>query len=248
MSPIAEFQFPALLELLAAVGWAVTGAIVARSRGFDFMGVFVLALVSTVGGGLIRDGIFLQQTPVMLSETQYIVIPLGAMVVISLFGSYWERLAWWDQLVNIIDAVGTPAFAMIGFQMSLLAGIPLLGALLVGLVNGVAGGVLRDVLVGDVPQFFRPGQLYGVILIGALLLYWGLLASVRVDSNTAAWVAIAFATVARWLVIRYNWRTFAVNEWQLQPSLQSLSIVGGSRRVWRKRSSADKTTQQKRER
>ena len=56
MAPITEFQFPASLAFLATVCWAVTGAIVARQRGFDFTGVFTLALISTTGGGLIRDG------------------------------------------------------------------------------------------------------------------------------------------------------------------------------------------------
>ena len=94
MPPVTEFQFPDSLAFLATVSWAVTGAIVARKRGFDFTGVFTLALISTTGGGLIRDGIFLQRTPVMLTDIQYIIIPFCVMVVISLFGSYWEHLRW----------------------------------------------------------------------------------------------------------------------------------------------------------
>ncbi|MCB9160781.1 MAG: TRIC cation channel family protein [Caldilineaceae bacterium] len=85
-------------------------------------------------------------------------------------------------------------------------------------MNGVAGGVIRDVLVGDVPQFFRPGQLYGSIVLVALLLYWVLLRSNDVSSNTAAWVAISLAASVRWLVIRYNWQAFAVNELQVDPA------------------------------
>jgi uncharacterized membrane protein YeiH len=231
MAPVTEFQFPDSLAFLATVCWAVTGAIVARQRGFDFTGVFTLALISTTGGGLIRDGIFLQRTPAMLTEIQYIIIPFCVMVVISLFGSYWERLRWWDRIVNIIDAVGTPAYALIGFQLSLLAGIPLAGAMLVGLVNGVAGGVIRDVLVGDVPQMFRPGQLYAGILIAGLLIYLSLLVTNRISSDSAAWVAISLVAVVRWLVIHYNWRTFAVNEWQIEPVLHSLpGVFSGNRR------------------
>jgi uncharacterized membrane protein YeiH len=225
MAPITEFQFPDSLAFLATVSWAVTGAIVARKRGFDFTGVFTLALISTTGGGLIRDGIFLQRTPVMLTEIQYIIIPFCVMVIISLFGSYWERLRWWDHIVNIIDAVGTPAYALIGFQLSLLAGIPVAGAMLVGLVNGVAGGVLRDILAGDVPQMFRPGQLYAGILIAGLLIYWGLLITNRISSDSAAWVAISLVAGTRWLVIHYNWQTFAVNEWQIEPALHALPKV-----------------------
>ncbi|MEZ4517976.1 MAG: TRIC cation channel family protein [Chloroflexota bacterium] len=82
-------------------------------------------------------------------------------MIIVLFGSLWEDLTWWPLLVSAIDAFGQPAFALLGFQLSILAGIPFLGALFVGLLNGISGGILRDVLVGDVPQFFRPGQLSG---------------------------------------------------------------------------------------
>ena len=82
--------------------------------------------------------------------------------------------------------------------------------------------VSRDVLVGDVPQIFRPGQLYGGILIAGLLIYWGLLTLSRIGSNSAAWVAILFVAVVRWLVIYFNWQTFAVNQWQIEPALHSL--------------------------
>lgn len=68
MPAVSEFRFPEILAILAAICWATSGAIVARRRGFDFMGVFVLALVSMTGGGLIRDGIFLQRVPVMLAD------------------------------------------------------------------------------------------------------------------------------------------------------------------------------------
>ena len=171
----------------------------------------------------------------MLTEIQYIIIPFCVMVVISLFGSYWERLRWWDHIVNIIDAVGTPAYALIGFQLSLLAGIPLAGAMLVGLVNGVAGGVIRDVLVGDVPQMLRPGQLYAGVLTAGLLIYWSLLVTNRISSDNAAWVAISLVALVRWLVIHYNWRTFPVNEWQLEPVLHSLprGFSGNSRQASR---------------
>ncbi|HMN26681.1 MAG TPA: TRIC cation channel family protein [Caldilineaceae bacterium] len=222
MAPVTEFQFPDSLAFLATVSWSVTGAIVARQRGFDFTGVFTLALISTTGGGLIRDGVFLQRTPVMLTDIQYIIIPFCVMVVISLFGGYWERLRWWDRIVNVIDAVGTPAYALIGFQLSLIAGIPPVGAMLVGMINGVAGGVIRDLLVGDIPQMFRPGQLYAGALIIGLLVYWGLLITSRVSSDSAAWVSIALVALIRWLVIRYNWQTFAVSEWQIEPALQAL--------------------------
>ena len=220
--PIEAFQFPLVMEVLATIAWAGSGAIVARARGFDFMGVFVIAVIASTGGGMLRDGIFLQRTPVMLTTPLYLIIAFLAMVVISLFGGMWERLAWWDKLVNIIDAFGTPAFTLLGFQLSLLAGIPFAGALFVGLVNGVAGGILRDVLVGDVPQLFRPGQFNGTIAIIATLLYYVLLMRVNISSDAAAWTALVFAAALRLLFIKRNWQSQPVSDWRMDLTLARL--------------------------
>jgi uncharacterized membrane protein YeiH len=217
---ITTYQFPYVLEVLATIAWATSGALVARAQGFDFLGVFIIALVSTTGGGLIRDGVFLQKIPVMLTVPLYMVISFFASVVISLFGRYWEKVKRGDVVIGLIDAIGTPAFALIGFQLSYLAGIPVIGSLFVGLVNGVAGGIARDLFVGTVPRFFRPGQYFSPILIASLLLYVALLAYGRMDSNAAAWVAILFAAIARVLVIRYNWQSRPVNEWNVDEKLQ----------------------------
>jgi uncharacterized membrane protein YeiH len=218
---VETFVFPPLLAVLATVAWAVSGAIVARGRNFDFVGVFVLSVLAATGGGLIRDGVFLQQIPGMLTDPVYLLVPLVAALVISLFGRYWQRFEVWDTLVNGIDALGTPAFGLIGFQMALLAGIPVVGAMFVALINGAAGGILRDIMVGDIPRFFRPGQHSTSILVGGLVLYGGLLAG-GVESNAAAWLAILAAAVARLLVIRFNWQTHPVSEWDVERTLTTL--------------------------
>jgi len=218
---VEPFVFPLFLEILATLAWAVSGAIVARGRNFDFMGVFVISVLAATGGGLMRDGLFLQRIPVMLTTPSYLLLPLAAALVISGFGRQWEKFVVWDTIVNGIDALGTPAFALIGFQTCLLAGIPVVGAMFVGLVNGAAGGILRDVSVGDVPRFFRPGQQSSMILIGALVLYAGLLRA-GMESDAAAWVAIIVAAVARLLVIRFNWQTRPVSEWDVERTLTTL--------------------------
>jgi len=232
---VENFQFPVNLEIIATLAWAVSGAIVARSKSFDFTGVFIIAFLSCTGGGLIRDGIFLQTIPALLHQAQYLLLALLGAGIISLFGGFWQRLVWWDVLVHGIDAVGTPAFTLIGFQLAYFAGISFLGAVFVGLVNGVAGGILRDVLVGDVPRFFRPGQLSALILIFALVLYIGLLVF-QVDSDIAAWVAIILSAIARWLVIRFNLQTSPVNQWRVEQTLSELpaNLGHGNWVPWRR--------------
>ena len=226
---IEEFEFPLIMVVLATAAWAGSGAIVARGRGFDYMGVFIIATISSTGGGLLRDGIFLQQTPVMLTEPLYLLIPLLMTIVISLFGGFWEHLLWWDKLVSIIDAIGTPAFTLLGFQLSYLSGIPFLGSLFVGLVNGIAGGILRDVLVGDVPQIFRPGQFFATIAIIGTLFYFILLRRVPISSDAAAWAALFFAAGLRLLFIRRNWQSQPVSEWRMDLALARLPQEMGER-------------------
>jgi uncharacterized membrane protein YeiH len=218
---IERFQFPLVLEVIATLAWAMSGAIVARTRSFDFTGVFVIAVVASTGGGLLRDGIFLQVIPAVITQPGFVIMGLVAALLISLFGSQWERLDWWDVIVHLIDAVATPAYALIGFQLSLLAGIPLVGALFIALVNGTAGGILRDVLVKETPRFLRAGQHSTIIIIAALFLYLGLILA-QVDSDGAAWIVILLAAVARGLVIRFNWQTQPVDQWNTGEKLSAL--------------------------
>jgi uncharacterized membrane protein YeiH len=224
VAAIERFQFPLTLEVIATLAWAVSGAIVARTKEFDFTGVFIIAVLASTGGGLLRDGIFLQTIPAVMEQPYFLLLALVGALLISLFGSQWERLNWWDVMVNMIDAVGTPAYALIGFQLSLLAGIPFVGALFIALVNGAAGGILRDILVGEVPRFLRPGQHSTLILIGGLLLYVGLIWA-DVASNSAAWLTIGAAALARWLVIRFNWQTQPVSQWEAGETLTGLPVV-----------------------
>ncbi len=130
---VTAFEFPLVLDIIATIAWATSGAIVARARGFDYMGVIIIAVVSATGGGLLRDGLFLNRTPVMVTTPMYLAVPVICAVVITLFGSLWEHLPWWPLIVNSIDAVGTPAFGLLGFQLSIIAGIPFLGAVFIGL-------------------------------------------------------------------------------------------------------------------
>lgn len=219
---VTAIQFPLVLDIIAIIAWSTSGAITARASGFDYLGVIFIAVVASTGGGLLRDGLFLNTTPVLVTNVIYLIIPFLCAVVIILFGGVWDDLEWWPLVVNAIDAVGTPAFGLLGFQLSLLAGIPFLGALFIGLLNGVSGGILRDVLVGAVPQLFRPGQFSGLIVIIGMLLYAGLVAVTEVPSDMASWIAIIVAAIARLLVIRFNWRSRPASDYRLEDVIKQM--------------------------
>ena len=202
-----QFQVPFLLDYVAVFLWAVSGAIVALHKRYDFAGVLVVALLASTGGSLIRDGIFLQQTPPVLSNPWYIPVIITATVFVGLFRRRITKMALVDRVVDVIDGIGVPAFAIVGLQLSLQAGIPLPGVVVVGVTNGVGGGILRDLLVGDTPAALKPGTIFvsGVILICILFLV--LTYGFGVSKEWAAWGMIALFFTIRMLSIRYNWRT-----------------------------------------
>ena len=202
-----QFQVPFLLDYVAVFLWAVSGAIVALHKRYDFAGVLVVALLASTGGSLIRDGIFLQQTPPVLSNPWYIPVIITATMLVGLFRWRITKMALVDRVVDVIDGIGVPAFAIVGLQLSLQAGIPLPGVVVVGVTNGVGGGILRDLLVGDTPAALKPGTIFvsGVILICILFLV--LTYGFGVSKEWAAWGMIALFFTIRMLSIRYNWRT-----------------------------------------
>jgi uncharacterized membrane protein YeiH len=115
-----------------------------------------------------------------------------------------------DRVINIIDAIGIPAFAVIGMQLSLNAGIPLPGVVLVGVVNGTGGGLLRDLVVGDTPTILKPGQYLVSALILVCILFLIAYHVLDVYRLYAAWGTIALFFIIRILSIRYDWQTYPV--------------------------------------
>ena len=213
-----DFQVPILFDYVATFTWAVSGAVVAIRRRFDIVGVFVVSLLAAIGGGLLRDALFLNRAPVFLLNPAYLSLIAGATVVTSVFARYLRRLIGPDtvqKIVDYIDALGTPAFAVFGMQLARDAGLPLVAIVFVGVANGVAGGILRDIVVREVPALMRPGQFAALTLLAASGIY--LLLTMRLDMAPphAGWITVGAFFVARVLTIRFNWRTSPV--WEGEP-------------------------------
>ncbi|HUL72262.1 MAG TPA: TRIC cation channel family protein [Vicinamibacterales bacterium] len=207
------FRVPPLFDYVATVAWAISGAVVGIRKQFDVTGVFVVALLSSMGGGLMRDAIFLKRTPVVLTDPVYLPLVAGTTLIMVLLT---ERLIQAGpaetvrKLVDVIDSLGTPAFAVVGMQLARDQGIPVIGVIFVGAVNGLAGGLLRDVVVRDVPTLLRPGQFISFMLVVACGVFQILTLRYDVRPTPAAWVTVAAFFVMRVLALRFNWQTRSV--------------------------------------
>lgn len=202
------FELSPLFDLGATFFWAVSGAGLGVRYGYDYTGIFVMAFVSAVGGGLLRDGLFLQHVPIVLKDPSYLIVVLcGAFVgtVTSVVAGGRQPRPVYQTVLNVADALGLGAYGCVGAQMSLQMGLSVPAAILVGVVNAVGGGLLRDVLVNRV--WMLPGQLLTIAALAGVSLFVLLIEITRLHAGTAAWAAIVLTFVIRMLAIRYDWRT-----------------------------------------
>ncbi|HRJ48335.1 MAG TPA: TRIC cation channel family protein [Opitutaceae bacterium] len=209
------FQLPIWFDLGATFAFALTGALAAIKRGYDVVGLLSIAIVSGIGGGLIRDGIFLQQgvTP-LLSDPRYLYVIGGAALLGLLLG---ERVNRFHRLIALVDALGLGAYACFGVQKSLLAGLGPTAAVFVGVVNAVGGGILRDLLTREEPLVFKPGQFYVLVALAGAVTFVVLTVQTALHAMAAALIAIALTFVFRVLTIAFNWRTGAVSAVKILP-------------------------------
>jgi len=202
-----DFQIPPLFSYVAVFLWALSGAIVGMHKRYDLAGVFVIALLAATGGSTLRDGLFLQTVPPVLTNPWYIVMTALATIAVGFFRERIARMTLVDRVINVIDAIGVPAFAVIGMQLSLAAAVPLPGVVLIGMVNGFGGGILRDLLVGDTPVALKPGTFYVSAAFLVCVLFVALVAVLGVNNSAAAWSVILLFVLIRVLSLRYDWQT-----------------------------------------
>jgi uncharacterized membrane protein YeiH len=210
--PQIPIQLPLAFDLGATFVSGLAGALVAVRRQYDFVGVFALAFVSGLGGALIRDGVFLAQGPPMaVRDSRYLLAVVAATLTAVGINQLNRPLA---RVVLVLDAIGLGVYAVVGADRSLAAGLGHLGAMLVGVVNAVGGGVLRDVLTREEPVLFKPGQYYATAAALGAFLYVGLRATLEMNPQPAAYTAGGVAIAVRLLAVRYDWRTRPWSWWQ----------------------------------
>jgi uncharacterized membrane protein YeiH len=205
---VRSIALPIGIDLGATVLFSITGAMVAIRRHYDVIGVFVLALACGLGGGLLRDGLFIQAgPPVAMRDASYMIAVIVGCVFAILFFKHVERLS---RPFLIIDALATGAYGVVGASKAFEAGLAVPACIFVGVVNAVGSGLIRDVLVREEPLIFKPGQFYiiaSVLGVGAFALLAHFFHAPLLPS---AIVAIAITFVFRLLAIFFDWKTHSI--------------------------------------
>ncbi len=207
-SIVQTVALPIAIDLGATAVFSITGAMVAIRRRYDAIGVFVLALACGLGGGLLRDGLFIQAgPPAAMRDPSYMIAVLAGCVVAILFFKHVERLS---KAFLIFDALGTAAYGVVGASKAFEAGLAVPACIFVGVVNAVGGGLIRDVLVREEPLLLKPGQFYVIASLLGVSGFTLLAVFFRAPVVPSAIAAIAITFVFRLLAIFFDWKTRSV--------------------------------------
>ncbi len=188
------------LDLAGVAVFAVSGAEVALDKRLDLFGVLVLAAVTALGGGILRD-LLLGATPVAaLRDGRYLSVALLTGLLVFAAAGRTRRAA---ALVRLFDAAGLGLFVAAGTTKALAAGLGTVPSIALGCLTGIGGGIARDVLVGVVPVVLRR-ELYAVpAVLGAALVTTGDALELRAGPTAAAAAALVFAV--RMLGVWRDW-------------------------------------------
>ena len=199
-----------ICELVGTVAFAVAGAMVAIDKRVDLFGVLFLGMLTALGGGCLRDVLLGRFPPAMFSNYVYVTVSIVTALIVFIAARllaerYRLNEAAIDQINNIFDALGLGVVAVVGVEVSVSAGYGSNGflAVFMGMTTAIGGGVLRDLLLREIP-FVLKKRIYAIAAIcGALAYYIGWRLSLPETVSVLAGVGVTF--VLRLLATAFKW-------------------------------------------
>lgn len=194
--------FITLLDFIGTFAFAISGALVAVRNRLDLFGVLVLSFAAATAGGIMRDVLLAATPPTSLVDWRYLAVSSAAGLLTFFRHADVERMR---NPVQFFDAAGLGLFAVLGASKALAAGLGPVGAVMIGVLAGVGGGVVRDMLVAQIPNVLRRQEIYAVTAMAAALV---VVAGDALELPAAP-VAVGGALlcfVLRLLAIRRGWK------------------------------------------
>jgi uncharacterized membrane protein YeiH len=183
-----------ILEILAILVGAFSGFIEARSKKMDVVGVFTVAFITAFGGGTLRD-ILLDKRPLFWVTHQEYAILIFVLALIAAPAIRTLKKIMSERLIVVADALGLGLFSIVGVSEALAAGMPLFIASMMGVITGIFGGVLRDIVCNEIPMVLRDGRPYAICSFAGCWMYL-LMQKTGVPPDFALWSsALAICTL-----------------------------------------------------
>jgi len=188
------------VDLAGVVANAILGGVAARTARLDIVGFVILAIMSGLGGGIIRDTLLQRGTPVALVDPAYLSVAVlgGVIAFFVTFNGRWSRRA-----LLVVDVFAVGCWSAVGAQKALDADLGWISAIMLGIITAVGGGMVRDVMLLKVPTIFGGNTLYATsaVLASTEMVVFSKLGLVAVGTAVAILSAAALSLLAR----RYGW-------------------------------------------
>ncbi len=187
------------LDLVGVAVFAASGVLAARDRGLDLLGVIVVAAMTAIGGGTVRD-LLLDRHPIFwLMDSVYLIVIIATALATAAYLRVWTPP---KGTMRVADALGLALFALSGAQVAEAAQCPPLIVVMLGTMTGVTGGVLRDVITAQVPLILRR-DLYATAAIAGVTLYL-VLQALGLSRQLAFGAGMFMVVALRLLAIRWS--------------------------------------------
>lgn len=197
---------PLWLDAVAVGFGGLAGALAARRRGFDIVGVLFLAVIGGLGGALLRD--LLLQVPVRALTSPWLLPSafLGGLLVAPLLKVVGPLRFRRDVAFVLLDALSLALYSTLGTDRAMSAGLPPISCVFVGTVAGVGGALIRDILINEQPEHFKPGSFYVLAAIPGCIAYF-ILRTVELPVIISAAVSIGAVVAIRMSSWSLDWQT-----------------------------------------
>lgn len=206
--------FSSILEILGVIAFSISGAMIAIRRKTDYFGVVLLAIITALGGGLTRDVVLSFSPPAFFSMKSYIIISSVIATVVFLFArkfshTYLENELRIEHINDIFDALGLGIFAVMGVKVAFDHGHTddALISITCGLLTGICGGMLRDVLTNSTP-FVLVKRIYALAVLAGSSVYYILHiygGALHISDELALVIGIAVTFILRILAMTFKW-------------------------------------------
>lgn len=199
-----------MIEVIGTIAFASSGAMVAIKKELDLLGIIVLGVTTAAGGGMLRDLLIGNVPPTLFIKPVYALLAFFTVLVLFLIIRFHQELLasryieTYEKVMNIFDAIGLAAFTVTGIDTAVLNGYGEYHFLIIflGVITGVGGGLLRDIMAGQTPYILRK-HVYASASIAGALLY--VLLMDRIPSESAAVFGALLVILIRLLATRYCW-------------------------------------------
>ncbi len=189
------------IDILGTIAFAVSGVYAAMEKKLDLFGVVIIAFVTAIGGGTVRDMMIGDLPVAWIRNINYTAIILSTTIIVILFRSYIKNF---QKTLIVFDSIGLGLFTILGIQKGIAFGLHPVICVALGTITGCFGGVIRDMLINTIPLIFKKEIYASACIAGGTVYFILYLNGVNSDVNDAVSIIIIF--LIRILAIRFDWR------------------------------------------